>query len=126
MISGLLGAALYSVLSGNVEPDPGAAKRSALSPRGRPIVAKLSALFAIDSFGGGFIGQSILSYYFYLRFGLDLSPLGVIFFATQPVTPLSFLLAERIARRIGLLRTMVFTHVPRTCCSSPWRSLRRP
>src|SRR3989454_952370 len=112
LISGLLGAALYSVLSGNVEPDPGAAKRSALSPWGRPIVAKLSALFAIDSFGGGFIGQSILSYYFYLRFGLDLSTLGVIFFATQLVTALSFLLAERIARRIGLLRTMVFTHVP--------------
>src|SRR2546428_3712622 len=112
MISGLLGAALYSVLSGNVEPDPGAAKRSALSPRGRPMVAKLSALFAVDAFGGGFIGQSILSYYFYLRFGLDLSTLGVIFFATQLVTALSFLLSERIARRIGLLRTMVFTHVP--------------
>jgi len=75
-------------------------------------VAKLSALFAVDAFGGGFIGQSILSYYFYLRFGLDLSTLGVIFFATQLVTALSFLLSERIARRIGLLRTMVFTHVP--------------
>src|SRR3989441_9534737 len=112
MISGLFGAALYSVLSRNVEPESGAAKRSVLSPRGRPIVAKLSALFAIDSFGGGFIGQSILSYYFYLRFGLDLSTLGAIFFATQLVTALSFLLAERIARRIGLLRTMVFTHVP--------------
>ena len=89
MISGLLGAALYSGLSGKVEPDPGAAKRSALSPRGRPIVAKLSALFAVDSFGGGFIGQSILSYYFYLRFGLDLATLGAIFFATQLVTALS-------------------------------------
>ncbi len=112
MISGLLGAALYSTLSGHVEPDTGAARRSALSPRGLPIVAKLSALFAVDSFGGGFIGQSILSYYFYLRFGLDLSTLGAIFFATQLVTALSFLLAERIARKIGLLRTMVFTHVP--------------
>ncbi|HYT18343.1 MAG TPA: MFS transporter [Thermoplasmata archaeon] len=112
MISGLLGAALYSNLSSSVEPDPGAAIRSPLSPRGLPIVARLSALFAVDAFGGGFIGQSILSYYFYLRFGLDLSTLGAIFFATQLVTALSFLLAERIARRIGLLRTMVFTHVP--------------
>jgi MFS family permease len=112
MISGLLGAVLYSRLSGHVEPEPGLVRRAALSPRGRPIVAKLSALFAVDSFGGGFIGQSILSYYFYLRFGLDLSTLGAIFFATQLVTALSFLLAERIARRIGLLRTMVFTHVP--------------
>ncbi len=112
MISGLLGAVLYSSLSGGVEPEPGLARRSVLSPRSLPIVAKLSALFAVDSFGGGFIGQSILSYYFYLRFGLDLATLGAIFFATQLVTALSFLLAERIARRIGLLRTMVFTHIP--------------
>src|SRR5213594_865600 len=72
MVSGLLGAALYSNLSSRVEPDPGVARRSPLSPRGLSIVARLSALFAVDAFGGGFIGQSILSYYFYLRFGLDL------------------------------------------------------
>ena len=66
----------------------------------------------MDAFGGGFIGQSILSYYFYTRFALDLSTLGEIFFATQIVTALSFLLSERIARRIGLLRTMVFSHIP--------------
>jgi MFS family permease len=112
LVSGLLGAALYSSLSGKVEREPGPARRSVLSQRSRPIVVKLSALFAVDSFGGGFIGQSILSYYFYLRFGLDLATLGAIFFATQLVTALSFLLAERIARRIGLLRTMVFTHIP--------------
>jgi len=112
MVSGLVGAVLYSSLSGAVEPESGPARRSALSPRGRPIVARLSALFAVDAFGGGFIGQSILSYYFYLRFGLDLATLGTIFFLTQLVTALSFLLSERIARRIGLLRTMVFTHIP--------------
>src|SRR5256712_3385458 len=112
MVSGLLGAVLYSSLSGKVEPESGPARRPVLSPRGRPIVAKLSALFAVDSFGSGFIGQSILAYYFYVRFGLDLAALGAIFFATQLVTALSFVLAERIARRIGLLRTMVFTHVP--------------
>src|SRR5256712_7331998 len=112
MVSGLLRAVLYSSLSGKVEPESGSARRPVLSLRGRPIVAKLSALFAVDSFGGGFIGQSILAYYFYVRFGLDLAALGAIFFATQLVTALSFVLAERIARRIGLLRTMVFTHVP--------------
>src|SRR5207247_9532182 len=80
--------------------------------RGRPIVAKLPVLCAVDALGGGFIGQSILSYYFYLRCRLDLSTLGMIFFATQLVAALSFLLSERSARRIGLLRTMVFTHVP--------------
>jgi MFS family permease len=112
MISGLLGAILYASLSKGVELEKQAARRSVLSPKARPIVLRLSALFAIDAFGGGFIGSSILSYYFYLRFGLDLAALGTIFFLTQLVTALSFLLAERIARRIGLLRTMVFSHVP--------------
>jgi MFS family permease len=113
MLSGLLGAILYGSLSKGVEADPSRGRRkSVLSASGRRTVFKLSALFAVDSFGGGFIGQSILSYYFYLRFGLDLSTLGIIFFATQIVTALSFLVAERIARRVGLLRTMVFTHIP--------------
>jgi len=114
MLSGLLGAFLYSTMSKKVEVENVSEKKkhTALSPKGKPIVIKLSALFSIDSFGGGFIGQSILSYYFYTRFALDLSTLGEIFFATQIVTALSFLLAERIARRIGLLRTMVFSHIP--------------
>jgi len=113
MISGLLGAFLYSTMSKKVEVERAIErKHTALSPKAKPIVFKLSALFSIDAFGGGFIGQSILSYYFYTRFALDLSTLGEIFFATQIVTALSFLLAERISRRIGLLRTMVFSHIP--------------
>ena len=115
MASGLLGAFLYRSMSEKVEMEEhaqGKKKHAALSPSARPIVLKLSALFAVDAFGGGFIGQSILSYYFYTRFALDLSTLGEIFFATQIVTALSFLLAERIACKIGLLRTMVFSHIP--------------
>jgi len=114
MVSGLLGALLYSSMTRNVEIDPAheSLKHTALSAKARPIVFKLSALFAVDAFGGGFIGQSILSYYFYTRFALNLATLGEIFFATQIVTALSFLLSERIARRIGLLRTMVFSHIP--------------
>lgn len=112
LVSGLLGAALYAALSRDVEIKDASRRRAALSPGARPVVARLSALFAIDAFGGGFIGSSIISYYFFLRFGLNLTTLGEIFFATQLVTALSFLLAERIARRIGLLRTMVFTHIP--------------
>jgi len=114
MVSGLLGALFYSSMSKKVEVEhaPQGKKHTVLSPKARPIVFKLSALFSIDAFGGGFIGQSILSYYFYTRFSLDLSTLGEIFFATQIVTALSFLMAERIARRLGLLRTMVFSHIP--------------
>ena len=112
LLSGLVGAVLYASLSRQVEPDPNRPRTSVISAAGRRTVFKLSSLFAIDSFGGGFIGQSILSYYFYLRFGLDFGTLGLIFFAAQLVTALSFLVSERIARRVGLLRTMVFTHIP--------------
>jgi MFS family permease len=112
LLSGLVGAVLYASLSRQVEPDPNRPRTSVISAAGRRTVFKLSSLFAIDSFGGGFIGQSILSYYFYLRFGLDLATLGLIFFAAQLVTALSFIVSERIARRVGLLRTMVFTHIP--------------
>jgi hypothetical protein len=114
LVSGLLGAFLYSTLSKKVEIERATQgkKQNALSAKAKPIVFGLSALFAVDAFGGGFIGQSILSYYFYVRFSLDLSTLGAIFFATQIVTALSFLISERIARKIGLLRTMVFSHIP--------------
>lgn len=112
MATGFVGAVLYSRLTSTIEPKTIAGRRSALSSKARPVVFKLSALFAVDAFGGGFIGQSILAYYFHLRFDLDLASLGAIFAATQVVTAISFLLAERIARRIGLLRTMVFTHIP--------------
>ncbi len=114
LASGLVGSLLYAKLSKNIEVQPkaGYAKRPILSEKSKPIVQKLSALFAIDSFGGGFIGTSILSYYFYERFALQLTSLGLIFSATQIVTAMSFLAAERIARRVGLLRTMVFSHIP--------------
>lgn len=112
LVSGLLGSFLYSRLSRRVESETAATRHAVLSPRSRPIVYRLSALFAIDSFGGGFIGGNILSLYFADRFGLSLSSLGLVFMGTQIVTALSFFGAERIARRIGLLRTMVYTHVP--------------
>jgi sugar phosphate permease len=66
----------------------------------------------LDSFGGGFIGISIISYYFYERYSLQLGSLGLLFAGTQIITAISFLVAERIARQIGLIRTMVYTHIP--------------
>jgi len=114
LASGLVGSFLYSRLSKGIEVEPqvGSTKLPILSEKSKSIVQKLSALFAIDSFGGGFIGTSILSYYFYERYALQYTSLGLIFAATQIVTAISFLAAERIARRIGLLRTMVFSHIP--------------
>ncbi len=76
------------------------------------VVARLSALFALDSFGGGFVVQSLLAYWFHLRFGTAPGSLGAIFFAANLLSGFSALLAARIASRIGLVRTMVFTHLP--------------
>jgi MFS family permease len=80
--------------------------------RSRAIVAKLAALFALDSFAGGFIVQSLIAYWFTLRFGVDAGGLAGIFFGTNLLAAASFLAAPPVARRIGLLNTMVFTHLP--------------
>ena len=80
--------------------------------RSRGIVAKLAGLFALDAFAGGFIVQSIVAYWFYLRYKTDLNTLGGIFFGTNLLAALSFLVAPAMARRFGLLNTMVFTHLP--------------
>jgi predicted MFS family arabinose efflux permease len=78
----------------------------------RRIVATLSALFALDAFGGGFVVQSFAAYWFYLRFGAAPETLGVIFFWANVFAGLSALVAARLASRFGLLRTMVVTHLP--------------
>jgi len=80
--------------------------------RSRDVVAKLAALFALDSFAGGFVIQSFAAYWFYLRFGADPATLGTIFFWANVFAGLSALLASRLASRFGLIKTMVATHVP--------------
>jgi MFS family permease len=105
---------LFGLLSPTIE-----AKAEACSPRrkigvqrSRSIVAKLAGLFALDAFAGGFIVQSIVAYWFYLQYKTDLNALGGIFFGTNLLAAFSFLAAPAIARRFGLLNTMVFTHLP--------------
>jgi MFS family permease len=80
--------------------------------RSRNVVFKLSALFALDSFGGGFVLQSFAAYWFHLRFGVDPGTLGTIFFWANIFAGLSALVASRLAIRFGLIRTMVVTHLP--------------
>jgi MFS family permease len=80
--------------------------------RSRGIVARLASLFALDAFAGGLIIQSLLAYWFYQRFGLPVEALGAIFFAANLLAAVSALAAARIAARIGLINTMVFTHLP--------------
>ncbi len=90
-----------------------AAKKTLLGiGHSREIVFKLSGLFALDSFGGGFVVQSFAAYWFYLRFGVKPATLGAIFFGANMFAGISALLASRLASRFGLVRTMVFTHLP--------------
>ena len=107
-------AALFASMSPSVEAKIKitSQKRKIGVQRSRRMVAKLAGLFALDAFAGGFIVQSIVAYWFYLRYKTDLTTLGGIFFGTNLLAALSFLAAPVLARRIGLLNTMVFTHLP--------------
>ncbi|MGD0407745.1 MAG: MFS transporter [Candidatus Limnocylindrales bacterium] len=112
---GLVLAALFRRVSSRVEvarpSDVSVARRLGLH-RSRGIVARLSALFALDAFAGGLIVQSLVAYWFHLRFGADVAVLGGVFFGANILAGISALAAAQIADRIGLVRTMVFTHLP--------------
>jgi MFS family permease len=109
----MLTALFYSRLSCRVELPSGEARWTnpcTLPSRGR--IFTLAGLFAIDSFGTGLIVQSLASYWFFTRFGLQPGSLGALFFASSILTAISLWVAARLARRIGLLNTIVFTHIP--------------
>jgi MFS family permease len=80
--------------------------------RSRNIVFKLSSLFALDAFAGGLLVQSLVAYWFHVRFGVESGVLGSILFGANILAGISALLAIRIAKKIGLINTMVFTHIP--------------
>ena len=113
-------ALLFTRLSSSAEVDVRKAPAdSALSAkeflgvsRSRSIVLKLSSLFALDSFAGGFVVQSFAAYWFFLRFAVQPAKLGAIFFSANVLAGISALFASRLATRIGLVRTMVATHLP--------------
>lgn len=110
-------AFLFSRVSGATEidlPDTGSVPtRNTLGiGHSRGLVWKLSSLFALDSFAGGFVIQSFAAYWFYLRFGVNPATLGSIFFGANILAGISALLASRLASRFGLVNTMVFTHLP--------------
>jgi MFS family permease len=91
------------------------AERSALGPS-RAKVYKLAALFCIDSFGGGFAVQSLVALWLFERFGVSLSAAALFFFWANVLSALSYPVAVRLARRFGLINTMVFTHIPSSLC----------
>jgi len=110
---GLLLAALFTRMSPAVEAPPAATHASRWGLHGsKGVVLRLSALFSLDAFAGGFVIQSIVAYWFHVKFGVAPGALGSIFFAANILAGLSSLYAVKLAAKIGLIRTMVFTHIP--------------
>jgi len=89
-----------------------AAEGRAPLARSRRVVLGLAALFSLDSFGGGLVGQSLLALWLFQRFGVSVETAGAVFFAANALAAGSQLVSPVLAARIGLVRTMVFTHVP--------------
>ena len=116
----LASAAVSATLSSRIEVADAQAPRRGragplrldVSPESRRRIAKLAALTGMDSLGGGFLTSALVSYWFFRRFGLGEEWLGPLFFGARVANAASHLVAAWLARRIGLINTMVFTHIP--------------
>jgi MFS family permease len=112
VVTAAIAASIYSRMRNTLPgPQPGGGLH-----KSRRVVVRLSALFALDSAGGGFALTSLLVLYLYLRFNLSPAATGATLAATSALSAFSQLLSAPIARRIGLVRTMVFTHLPANAC----------
>jgi hypothetical protein len=110
---GLLGAALVPAYLALSDPGgPQAARGRPLSPEHRRPILRLSLLFTVDAFGGGMFANALVAYFLVLRFGAPLEVVGIVLGAANVAAGLSLLLAVPLARRFGLVNTMVFTHIP--------------
>jgi len=130
-LTSLISLILYAGLDVASMGDPADLRSTGPSdPVVRRRIGSLAGLTALDSVGGGFLAGAILSYWFFRRFGLAPEALGVLFFAARGLNALSYLAAERLARRFGLIRTMVFTHLPSSglllalpLVATPWAAI---
>jgi MFS family permease len=111
---GLLAALLYARLPRD-HTHADSRPKAALGPS-RNIVYRLAALFSLDAFAGGFVVQSLLALWLFQRFDLSLEAASVYFFCSSLLGAMSFPVAAWLSRRIGLINTMVFTHIPSSLC----------
>src|SRR6185295_14378272 len=111
---GVLGGLAYARI--HVPPRPSEARPTAALGPSRGIVYKLAALFSIDAFAGGFVVQSLLALWLFERFELSLTAASLFFFWTGTLAAFSFPVAAWIGTRIGLVNTMVYTHIPSSLC----------
>ncbi len=117
VLYGALGLAVWLLYVGLPDPqhDTQSRSRAALGPS-RRVVWRLAALFSVDSFAGGLVLNSLLALWLFERFGMSLASAGAFFFWTGLFSATSQLLAAPLAQRIGLVNTMVFTHIPANLC----------
>jgi MFS family permease len=111
----VISALIYLFLSHDVEVSRAKLPEiagEAISAEGKSTVRRISRLFFIDAFGGGFLVDAIVAYWFFRRFGIAESGLAVLFFAVHVLNAISHLGAAFLAKRVGLIKTMVFTHLP--------------
>jgi predicted MFS family arabinose efflux permease len=113
-VLGVAGGAVYAMLPAEA-PSKEMKPVAALGPS-RTLVYKLAALFCIDSFGGGFAVQSLIALWLFGKFGMSLSAAGLFFFWSGVLAAFSFPVATWLSRRIGLVNTMVYTHIPSSLC----------
>lgn len=112
-VANLIAASLYLLVTNKIEIPKSAQKSMVeISNHAKGIVRRISALFALDAGGGGFLADALLAYWFFQRFGMDERTLGVLFFIVRVLNATSHLGAAWLASRIGLVNTMVFTHLP--------------
>jgi MFS family permease len=110
---GLVTAALPALMSNRVESERGGPAFGALRrPQTRRVLVGLTALFALDSFAGGFVSNGVISYWLHVRFGAEPGLLGPVFAMVAVLQALSYEVSGRLSNRIGLVNTMVFTHLP--------------
>ena len=112
VLYGVVAVAIVALYSGMRHGRTAAVVKNAPLKRSRAVVLRLTALFALDSFGGGFAIDSLLVLWLFLRFGLSLQAAGAVFFGARMLSALSQLVSPRLAARFGLIETMVFTHIP--------------
>ena len=113
-VGGFLLLLLFLNLTTSIEvkTGPETEKRVLGLHRSRNVVFKLSSLFALDAFAGGLLIQSLMAFWFHIQFGVEAGVLGSIFFSANILAGISALLAVPLAKRFGLINTMVFTHIP--------------
>ncbi len=104
----------YGLLTrhGEIDADSSASIRPAMDPRSRKVVTRLALLFGLDSIGGGFLNSALIGYWFFRQYGTSEADVAVLFFAARTLNAVSHVGAAWLAGRIGLLNTMVWTHLP--------------